>query len=135
MIETTPPKSLHEVLLRSYRNHPDAAAFVYRAGGNEFTVPYHKFFEDVLLLSRAFATHNIRKGDRVLLLADNRYAWIVTDFALIALGAISVPRGSDAPTRELEYILEHSGCSALIVETHALLDRHAALFEQYKRLV
>ena len=45
--------------------------------------------EDVILLSRAFADRKIGRGDKVMLLSDNRYAWIVTDLALMALGAIS----------------------------------------------
>jgi len=133
MTTSTEAQSLHDVLLRTQRNVPDAEAFVYRAAGCEFSVPYHKFYEDVLLLARAFAARNIRKGDRVLLLADNRYEWIVTDFALIALGAISVPRGSDTPTRELDYILDHSGCSSLIIENHTLLDRNAELIGSRKQ--
>ncbi|NIP28266.1 MAG: AMP-binding protein, partial [Phycisphaerae bacterium] len=76
------------------------------------------------LLSRAFADKKIGKGTKVLFLSDNRYAWIVTDFALISLGAISVPRGSDSPTRELEYIIDHSGCDYLIAETENLLEKH-----------
>jgi long-chain acyl-CoA synthetase len=133
MAPVSDAQSLHEVLLHTSRIVPNAEAFIYRAAGCEFTVPYHKFYEDVLLLTRAFAARGIRKGDRVLLLADNRYEWIVTDFALIALGAISVPRGSDTPARELDFILDHSGCSSLVIENQLLLDRHAELIRSRKQ--
>ena len=125
-------RSLHDVLLRANREHPESEAFIYRAAGDEHVVTYRKFYEDVLLLTRAFAEKKIGKGTKVLFLSDNRYAWIVTDFALIALGAISVPRGSDSPTRELEHIIDHSGCEFLISETHDLLEKHSSLFEQKK---
>lgn len=132
MSQESKMRSLHDVLLRAKREHPENDAFIYRAAGEEHVVTYRKFYEDVLLLSRAFAEKKIGKGTKVLFLSDNRYAWIVTDFALISLGAVSVPRGSDAPTRELEYILDHSGCEYLITETSALLDRHAEMFEAKK---
>ena len=125
-------RSLHDILLRANRKHPDSEAFIYRAAGEEHVVTYRKFYEDVLLLTRAFAAKKIGKGTKVLFLSDNRYAWIVTDFALIALGAISVPRGSDSPTRELEYIIDHSGCEYLIAETHDLFEKHSELFAQKK---
>jgi long-chain acyl-CoA synthetase len=125
-------RSLHDVLLRANREHPESEAFIYRAGGEEHVVTYRKFFEDVLLLTRAFAEKKIGKGTKVLFFSDNRYAWIVTDFALVALGAISVPRGSDSPTRELEYILDHSDCEYLIAETMDLLNKHAEMFAQKK---
>ena len=125
-------RTLHDVLLRANRKRPDREAFIYRAAGEEHVVTYRKFFEDVLLLSRAFADKKITKGTKVLFLSDNRYAWIVTDFALLSLGAISVPRGSDSPTRELEFIIDHSNCDYLIVETQALLEKHSEMFAQKK---
>ena len=124
--------SLHDVLLQARHKHPDNEAFIYRAAEEEHVVTYKKFYEDVLLLTRSFADKKIGKGTKVLLLSDNRYAWIVTDFALVALGAISVPRGSDAPTRELEYIIDHSGCEFLIAETRSLLEKHDQMFSTKK---
>jgi len=132
MPETRELRTLHDILLRANRRRPNNDAFIYRIGGDEQVVTYRKFYEDVLLLSRAFADKKVGKGSKVLLLSDNRYAWIVTDFALLALGAISVPRGSDTPTRELDYIIDHSGCDYLVVETRSLLDKHSELFSQTK---
>ena len=88
---------MFDVLLQVCQRYPRQTAFVYRAAGTEFAVSYEKFFEDVLLLARAFSEKNIGHGTRVMLLSDNRYGWIVTDMALMTLGAISVPRGSDTP--------------------------------------
>lgn len=121
-------KSLHDVLLRAEREYPDNEAFIYRAGTAELTVTYRKFYEDVLLLSKVFTDKGIGKGDKVLFVSDNRYAWIVTDFALIAIGAINVPRGSDTPTRELEYIIDHSECTSMVIETMPLFKNNEELF-------
>lgn len=120
-------RTLHQVLLQTSARHAHRDAFVYRNGEQEHRVSYRKFRDDVLILSRAFAERKVSKGDKVLLLSDNRYGWIVSDFALASLGAISVPRGSDTPGRELEYILGHSGCEYLIVENSELLDTHSEL--------
>jgi long-chain acyl-CoA synthetase len=109
-------------------------AFIYRIGGAEFTVNYAKLREDVILLARSFRERKIESGSKVFLLSDNRYAWMVTDLALMALGAVSVPRGSDTPTQELEYILGHSHCSFLIVETDALLEQHQEMIQGHKEI-
>lgn len=131
---TASPRTLFEVLLRSFRQFPQRTAFIYRAAGEEFTVTYEKFFDDVLLLARAFREKKIGKGSKVMLLSDNRYGWIVTDMALMSLGAISVPRGSDTPTQELEYIMTHSGCEFLVVETEALLEEHREMVDKLPSL-
>jgi len=124
--------TIFDVFLNVCKKFQDRPAYIYRAGDEELTVTYGKFKEDVLLLSKAFRQRKVTKGSHVFLLSDNRYSWIVTDMALQSLGAVSVPRGSDTPTSELEYILEHSECSFLIVETEALLEQHNALIKKSK---
>ncbi|MBE0586061.1 MAG: AMP-binding protein [Desulfofustis sp.] len=118
------PETLFQVLLQSCRTHEDSTAYIYRAADEEIEVKYGKVFEDILLLSRAFSARGIGTGDRVMFLSDNRYAWIVTDLAIMALGAVTVPRGSDTPTRELLFIMQNSNCSHLVVESEPLLEQH-----------
>ena len=126
--------TLFDVLLASGENYAERTAFIYRAAGSELHVSYAKLLEDALILAKAFASHKIDKGSKVMLLSDNRYAWIVTDIALISLGAVSVPRGSDTPTQELEYILDHADCEFLVIETEALLKAHSPMLKKTKRL-
>lgn len=126
--------TLFDTLLNSCREYFKRTAFIYRAAGNEFEVNYQKLFEDSLTLAKAFQSHRVCKGSKVMLLSDNRYGWIVTDFALLSLGAISVPRGSDTPTRELEFILQHAECKFLVIETEALLKTHEKMLKELKGL-
>lgn len=133
MLETS-PMTVFAMFLQVCQRYPLQTAFVYRAAKTEFTVTYEKFFEDVLLLARAFSEKKIGHGTRVMLLSDNRYGWIVTDMALMTLGAISVPRGSDTPTGELEYIMTHAGCEYLVVETEELLQRHQEMTARLESL-
>lgn len=126
--------TLFDTLLASSEIYAEHNAFIYRAAGSEFNVSYAKLFEDALILAKAFASHKVTKGSKVMLLSDNRYGWIVTDFALLALGAISVPRGSDTPTQELEYILAHADCEFLVIETEALLKAHSPMLKKMKKL-
>lgn len=118
------PSTLFEVFCRSCDRYRNECAYIYRAGDQEIEVSYAKLFEDVLLLTRAFSSRGVATGDRVMLLSDNRYSWIVTDLAIIALGAVGVPRGSDTPTHELLYIMENSGCTHLVVESPEMLEMH-----------
>jgi long-chain acyl-CoA synthetase len=123
------PETLFHSFLQSVDKYKKNTAFIYRSTEDEHEVTYDKLFEDVLLLSRAFSDKKIVKDTRVLLLSDNRYAWIVTDLALVSLGAISVPRGSECPEQELSFIMEHSGCEFIIFETEKLYDEHKAFVE------
>jgi len=129
-IEQTP--TYFHAFLDTCARHKDNLAFIYRAGEDEFRVTYEKFFEDVLILAKAFRNKKIRQGDKVFLLSDNRYSWIVTDLALQSLGAVSVPRGCDTPPSELEYIVNHSGCEFLVIETEKLYKEYQGLIKTLK---
>jgi long-chain acyl-CoA synthetase len=128
------PQTLFQVLLSSRENYTDHNAYIYQAGDEEIRVSYTKLFEDVLLLSRAFAEKGMRTGDRVMFLSDNRYGWMVTDLAIMSLGAVTVPRGSDTPSQELDFIIKNSTCSHLVVETPELLAHHDASLKSIKHL-
>ena len=126
--------SVISAIMVTCQKFADRPAFIYRVGKQEFTVDYAKLREDVVLLTRAFEERKVKRGSRVLLLSDNRYAWIVTDLALMALGAVSVPRGSETPSQELEYILRHATCTFMVVETDALLARHQEVINAHKEV-
>ncbi len=126
--------TLFDMLLNSCQNYAEQTVFIYRADKTELEVCYAKLFDDALILAKAFKSRKVKKGSKVMLLSDNRYGWMVTDFALVSLGAISVPRGSDTPTRELEFILKHADCEFLVLETEQLLNAHEKMLKGLKNL-
>ncbi|MEA3464880.1 MAG: AMP-binding protein [Thermodesulfobacteriota bacterium] len=127
-------ETLFDMLLNSSTKYADNTAFIYCSSNTEFTVSYAKLFDDALVLAKAFKSHKVHRGSNVMLLSDNRYAWIVTDFALLSIGAVSVPRGSDTTTIELEFILQHADCEFLIIETENLLKMHEEMIRGLKNL-
>lgn len=126
--------TLFEMLIASCSDYRDKLAFVYNVGDEEFRVNYSKLFEDVVILSRAFRNKGVSKGDKVMVLSDNRYAWIVTDMAIMSIGAISVPRGSDTPTQELKFIIEDSDCAYLVIESDRLLSEHEEYVKKSRQI-
>ncbi len=71
-----------------------------------------------LALSRSL---DVRRGDLVALISDNRPEWLVCSLAIHFLGAVDVPRASDTPPEILEAILRHAEPAVVIVEDPALL--------------
>jgi len=124
--------TLFHMFLQTYDLYKDKKAFIYKVADQEFEVTYEKLFEDVLVLSRAFKARKVEKGSKVMFLCDNRYEWMVTDMALVSLGAISIPRGCDTPTAELEFILSHSEADFLIVENESVYAKHEPMLNTLK---
>jgi len=126
--------TLFKFLVNSVRLYSKNDAYIYNTGEIEHHVSYSKLLEDVLLLAKSFKRRGVRSGDKVMVLSDNRYEWIVTDLALMSFGAVNVPRGSDTPTQELEFIVEHSDSIYLVIETDELLEQHADYIKGCKQL-
>lgn len=62
-------------------------------------------------------SEGIKIGDRVTYLCDATPNWILADLAIIASGAVSVPRGTDVVDEDIIYILSHSESRFAIVQT------------------
>lgn len=65
----------------------------------------------------------VKARDHVGLFGDNRYEWILSDYAVQFCGAADVPRGHDISDEELFYIIEHADIKVAFVETTNMQDR------------
>ncbi|MGH6921234.1 MAG: AMP-dependent synthetase/ligase, partial [Geminicoccaceae bacterium] len=65
----------------------------------------------------------LSRGDRVLLVSENRPEWAIADLAIMAAGGITVPAYTTNTTADHRYLLEHSGARAVVVSTAALARR------------
>jgi long-chain acyl-CoA synthetase len=57
----------------------------------------------------------IQRGDRVALVSENRWEWPVVDFAILSIGAVSVPLYQTLTPEQMGYILRDSGSKAFIL--------------------
>ncbi len=59
-------------------------------------------------------------GDRVMLVSENRPEWFIADFAIMTVGAVTVPAYTTNTERDHLHILQNSGAAAVIVSTPKL---------------
>ena len=67
------------------------AMLVQDDGGFWQPVSAREISSRVKWLVKALLSWGIAKGDRIAILAENRWEWAVTDFAVLAIGAVDVP--------------------------------------------
>ncbi len=120
------------MFIETYEKNKQKTAFIHKIKNETLKITYEKLFDDVLILSRAFKSKGVKKGHKVMFVSDNRYEWFVTDMALISLGAISIPRGSDTPTDELKYIMQNSDSIFLILENEKIYHEHKEMINNLK---
>lgn len=86
-------------------------------------ITHAEFSAAVDQLAKGFIAVGIEPGDRVGLMAATSYEWTLTDFALLAAGAVVVPIYESSSAEQVAWILEDSAAVALVAETPA----HTAL--------
>ena len=71
-------------------------------------------------LARGLIGLDVKPGDRVALISENRPAWLVSDLAIMATGAITVPAYTTNTVDDHRHILSDSGAVGVIVSTATL---------------
>jgi long-chain acyl-CoA synthetase len=78
-------------------------------------------------IAAALRSWGIAKGDRVAVLAENRWEWAIADFACLALGAVDVPIYPTLLAEQIAPLLADSGSRVIFVSTRAQYDKIAAV--------
>ena len=82
---------------------------------------YSELSKYIKKVSNAFYNLGLRKGDVVTVISENSPKWLIVDQGVMRIGAANAVRGCNSPSNELEYILEHSRSSGLIIQTKEIL--------------
>jgi long-chain acyl-CoA synthetase len=76
--------------------------------------------EEVARLGSALKRLGLERGDRVMLVSENRPEWLIADLAVMAAGCITVPAYTTNTERDHQHILDDSGARAVIVSSAKL---------------
>ena len=98
------------------RSAPDRIAFTQPLGGGAVR---DYSWREVVDQARRMAAHlqaqGIARGDRVAILAKNTAHWMLSDYAILMAGGVSVPLYPTLAPTTIRQILEHSGAKLLFV--------------------
>jgi fatty-acyl-CoA synthase len=106
-------ETIGQSLRRTVERFGERPALVVRHQG--YRVTYRELWEQIGLAARGLIARGVKSGDRVGVWSPNRYEWVVTQFAVARNGAILVTINPAYKTAELEYALNQSGISLLLL--------------------
>ena len=61
----------------------------------------------------------VQAGDRVAILSATRYEWVILDYAILSVGAVTVPIYETSSAEQVRWVLEDSGAVLAFTETEA----------------
>jgi len=106
------PLLVTDFLRRAVRLYPDKTAVV--DGPNRFS--YRELDERVDRLSNALLDLGLERGDRVCILSPNSHFFLESFYATAQIGLVLVPLNYRLVAADHEYILNHAGVSAVLVD-------------------
>jgi long-chain acyl-CoA synthetase len=115
------------IFLDTCKTYTRSDLFIRKTAEGWETLSSGRARNDVEHLALALRGLGIGRGDRVALLSENRYEWPVSDLAIMALGAATVPIYPTLTAEQCFRVLEDSGARVLIVSTAAQFDKIGAV--------
>src|ERR1700733_12406788 len=88
-------------------------ALVVRAQGYRAT--YAELWDATTAVARGLLALGVQRGDRVGIWSPNRFEWVIVQYATARVGAVLVNLNPAYKTAELEYALNQSGTSVLLL--------------------
>jgi long-chain acyl-CoA synthetase len=82
-----------------------------------------QIYQRARALAKAFLGWGVQKGDRIALIAENRWEWPVTDFAALAIGAVDVPIYPTLTGEQVAALVADAGCRIAVVSTRLQFDK------------
>jgi long-chain acyl-CoA synthetase len=108
-------KTLNELFLTAVAQHSKPDCFLSKSAGRYQGLSSQDALRKAAALAGVLARLGVERGDRVAILSDNCAEWALTDYALLGLGAITVPIFTTLLEPDVEYILRDSGAKGIVL--------------------
>ena len=95
----------------------------YERAGTWRDISSRELYTRVYHTARQLQQWGIGKGDRVALIAENRFEWAITDWACLLLGVVDVPIYPTLTAEQTEFMLANSGARAIFVSTQKQIEK------------
>jgi long-chain acyl-CoA synthetase len=95
--------------------------FLWAKGAGEWhSISYAETARRVAGLARNLRAMGLNKGDRVMLVSENRPEWCIADLGIMAAGCVTVPTYITNTERDHQHIIDNSEARAIIVSNAKL---------------
>jgi long-chain acyl-CoA synthetase len=110
------------------RNDPDHVIIQRLINGTWTDVTCAQVAAQVRSTALGLIAEGVQPGDRVAILSATRYEWPIIDFAILSIGAVTVPIYETSSAEQISFVLSDSGAVVAFAET----DGHADKIEELK---
>ncbi len=118
VVQPDPNANITDLLVDRVAKTPDDALFALpTADGGWSDVSAKEFHRQVVALAKGFIAAGVKPGEKIGFMCKVRYEWTLVDFAAAFAGAVIVPIYETSAPSQIQYIINDSGATAMIVES------------------
>lgn len=114
-------KTYSELFLHISNNYDNEYFLNYLSNGKYTNISTSDFKNKVICLSLALKDMGIQKGDTVGIFANSSPFWLIFDFAILQVGAISVPIFANISTTNLNFEIKDSAMKFMFIDSQEKL--------------
>ncbi len=106
--------SLKHLIEYAAENYGEKPAFTFERGGEDITVDFIQLKNDIYALGTYFYSLGLKDGDKIAVMGENSYEWIITYFAATNGSNVIVPIDKELGAPEVANLIKSSGAKAFI---------------------
>jgi long-chain acyl-CoA synthetase len=107
--------TLTELLANTLKSFPKDDLMLVKKAGAYVPISTREFGNAVTELCLGLNSLGFRAGDKLCLLSENRPEWVMTDFATLCAGGLTVPIYTTLVPDQIHYIIDDSDASVVVV--------------------
>ena len=113
-MEINKVNNLLELFYNQYLTQDKSSVFLQSLKEVEKKYSWEDVYSNVIKFSEEISKY-IKKGDRCLLISENRPEWMISDLSIMLSGGITVPAYTTYTERDYEYIIDDCTPTVLII--------------------
>jgi len=114
-------KSIIDFFKESVDSYPDNTLIWEKTDAEYISYTFRDIKREVHTLANALLSYEVKYGDRIALLSEGRRLWLVSELAIVHIGAINVPLSTKLEAdNDLVFRLNHSQAEIIIVSANQL---------------
>jgi long-chain acyl-CoA synthetase len=112
-----------DILPHQLANSPKSDALAAKIDGQWIPKSTQQLYDEATLVSLGLVALGLKHGDKVAIISMNRPEWMLADFGISQIGAVSVPMYPSITVEDYKYIFADAGVRAVFVADQKLFDK------------
>jgi long-chain acyl-CoA synthetase len=120
---------LAAVVFESAETYAGQVAMRFQINGQWQSTTYRDMGDTIRRIARALLALNVQPGDRIAIFSENRPEWSLVDFAVLAVGGVSVPIYATNTREQAAYIVDEAEATVVFTGSQDNYDKIQAISE------